>query len=276
MRFSTALRIAATGLALVAAGAWSQAPLRIGVTPGPLADSIEVAAGQARQQGLEVQVVEFTDWTTPNAALAAGDLDANYFQHHAFLDNAIRQRGYTFRSIGVGLQGSLGLYSARYKRLEDVPSGARLAIADDPANQTRALSFLRDIGLITLKVRNPRAISIDDIASNPRNFKLVEIPGPQLVRSFEDVDLEVSPPSSFVTAGRKDVANAALRYSLDDDSYWAIQFVSRADNAADPRLAQFIAIYQASPEVRQQLHASYGSNRNFYRLAWLAAQPQRP
>ncbi|KAF1022043.1 MAG: D-methionine-binding lipoprotein MetQ [Paracidovorax wautersii] len=274
MRFSTRLGMAVASLALLAGTTWAQAPLKIGVTPGPLADSIEVAAREARQQGMAVQVVEFTDWTTPNAALAAKDLDANYFQHHAFLDNAIRQRGYKFRSIGVGLQGSLRLYSARYQRLEDVPNGARLAIADDPANQTRALSFLRDVGLITLKVRNPRDISTNDIASNPRQLKFVEIPGPQLVRSFEDVDLEVSPPSGFVTAGRKDVANAALRYSLDDDSYWAIQFVSRDDNAADPRLAKFIAIYKASPEVRQQLHASYGSNRNFYRLAWLAAKPQ--
>lgn len=274
MRFSILLRTALAFLAPLAATAWAQAPLKIGVTPGPLADSAEVAAREARKQGLEVQIVEFSDWITPNTALAAKDLDANYFQHHAFLDNAIRERGYKFRSIGVGLQGSLGLYSARYKKIEDIPTGARLAIANDPANQTRALGFLRDIGLITLNVRNPRAVTPDDIATNPKKLKLVEIPGPQLVRSFEDVDVEVSPPSSFVTAGRKDVAHAALRYSLDDDSYWAIQFVAREDNATDPRLAKYIAIYQASEAVRAQLHASYGSNTHFYRLAWLKQKPQ--
>jgi D-methionine transport system substrate-binding protein len=66
--------------ALSAVGAWA-APLKIGVTPGSLADSVQVAAAEARNQGLNVEVIEFTDWTTPNTALAAGDIDINYFQH---------------------------------------------------------------------------------------------------------------------------------------------------------------------------------------------------
>ena len=271
---SRTARAAVAAVALSALGVssvWAQAPLRIGVTPGPLADSIEVAAKESRQQGVAVQVIEFTDWTTPNEALAVGDLDANYFQHHAFLDNAVAKRGYAFQSIGVGLQGSLGLYSARYPSLDALPVGATLAIADDPSNQTRALDFLRETGLISLKAGNPRAISLDDIEANPRQLKFIEVPGPQLVRSFEDVDAVVSPPSNFVTAGRIEVANAALRYSLNADPYWAIQFVSRQNNATDPRLAQFIALYQASPAVREQLHKSYASNANFYRLVWLNA-----
>ena len=102
---------AATVCAAPAAGAQTPAtaPLRIGVTPGSLADSVEVAAKEARQQGLEVQVIEFTDWTTPNTALAAGDIDLNYFQHQAFLNNAIQERGYPLVSVGVGLLPNIGL-----------------------------------------------------------------------------------------------------------------------------------------------------------------------
>ncbi|XAH24358.1 MetQ/NlpA family ABC transporter substrate-binding protein [Xylophilus sp. GW821-FHT01B05] len=269
MNLLTTLRAGAAALVLLAGAAWAQAPLRIGVTPGPLADSAEIAAAEARKQGLDVKVVEFSDWTTPNTALAAGDLDANYFQHQAYLDNAIKERGYKFRSVAVGLRGSLGLFSARYRRTEDIPAGARIALSNDPANQTRALAFLRDVGLLTLRPGTGRSFTLDDVAGNPRKLKFVEVPGPQLVRSFEDVDAVVTPPSAFVTAGRKDVAAAGLRYSIDEDSYWAIQFVARNDNAADPRLAKFIAIYQASPAVRKQLHESYGSNENFYSLAWL-------
>lgn len=85
---------ALTGLLAAAAIAQTPAaPLRIGVTPGSLADSVQVAAQEARRQGLDVKVIEFTDWTAPNTALAAGDIDLNYFQHQAFLDNAIRERG---------------------------------------------------------------------------------------------------------------------------------------------------------------------------------------
>lgn len=272
-RFLFVAFFALTLFSVAAQSGWAQtqnqAPLRIGVSPGPLADSIEVAANEARAHGLNVQAIEFTDWTTPNEALAVGDLDANYFQHRVFLDNAIAKRGYAFQSIGVGVQGTLGLYSSRFKSIADIPKGATIAIADDPSNQTRALDFLQEAGLITLKPSNPRAISIDDIVSNDHQLKFIEVPGPQLVRSYEDVDIEVTTPSNFVTAGHLDVANAALRYSRNADPYWAIQFVSRQNNRDDPRLAQFIAIYQASDAVREQLHQSYGNNANFYRLVWL-------
>ncbi|WP_230681642.1 MetQ/NlpA family ABC transporter substrate-binding protein, partial [Paracidovorax cattleyae] len=53
--------------------------MRIGVVPGAYADSVGVAAKEARAQGLQVEVIEFTDWTTPNVALNAGDIDINYF-----------------------------------------------------------------------------------------------------------------------------------------------------------------------------------------------------
>ena len=107
MMFALKKHLLALGaVALLAATASTSAvaaPLKIGVTPGSLADSVQVAAKEARQAGLDVQVIEFTDWTTPNTALDAGDIDINYFQHQAFLDNAIRDRGYKIESVGVGL-----------------------------------------------------------------------------------------------------------------------------------------------------------------------------
>ena len=74
------------------------APLKIGVVPGAYADSIAVAAKEAKAQGLDVQLVEFTDWTTPNVALNSGDIDANYFQHQPFLDNAIAKQSFKLQS----------------------------------------------------------------------------------------------------------------------------------------------------------------------------------
>ena len=113
--------------------------LVIGVTPGALADSIEVAADEARGAGLDVRVVEFSDWTTPNLALDAGDLDLNYFQHKAFLDNAIAETGYELVSVGLGLLPNIGLYSTRYPSFDALPDGARVGVASDPVNQGRGL-----------------------------------------------------------------------------------------------------------------------------------------
>ena len=259
--WSLAATLALPGLAAAAA-------LKIGVTPGSLADSVEVAAKEARAQGLDVQVIEFTDWTTPNTALAAGDIDLNYFQHQPFLDNAIRERGYAFTSVATGLLPNIGLYSLKTQRFADLKEGARVGVANDPVNQGRGLLLLEKAGLIQLREgKGPRA-GLDDIVSNPRRLRFVEIEGPQLVRALDDVDLAQGYPAHFVNAGRPQVAGNALLYSGIDDLYYAIRFVSRQDNARDPRIAQFVRIYQTSGAVQAQIHKSFAANDRLYSLPW--------
>lgn len=254
------------------------APLRIGVTPGALADSVEVAAAEARKQGLDVKVVEFTDWTTPNVALSAGDLDLNYFQHQAFLDNAVKERGYKFRSVATGVLPNIGLYSTRIKRFDELKEGARVGVASDPVNQGRGLLLLQKAGLIKLRDGVGAKGSVNDIVANPKKLKLIEVEGPQLVRALDDVDLAQGYPAHFVNAGKPQVAGAGLLYSGIDDTYFAIRFVAREDNAADPRVARFVKIYQDSAAVRKQLGASYANNDKLYSLPWLktASATERP
>lgn len=253
--------------ALVSA-AWA-APLKIGVTPGAIADSIETAAEVARAQGLEVEVIEFSEWRGPNAALAAGDLDANYFQHLPFLANAMKEGNYRFVPIAVGLLPNVGLFSLKVLRLEDLPEGARVAVASDPANQGRGLLLLERAGLIQLEPGKAAAATLDDVTANPRKLRFVEIEGPQLVRSLEDVDLAYGVTSHYVAAGKADIADRhGLLYSGVDDVQWAIHFVTREDNQDDPQLHRFIEIYQTAPAVRERIHASYAGNEKFYSLPW--------
>lgn len=245
-------------------------PLRIGVTPGAIADSIETAAQEARKQGLAVKVVEFTEWTGPNTALQAGDLDANYFQHLPFLENAVKEGKYKFKVVAPGLLPNQGLFSLKVSRFADLKDGAKVAIASDPANQGRGLLLLQKAGLIQLRDGVADKGQLDDVAANPKKLQLVEIPGPQLVRSLEDVDLAQGATSHYVAAGKADIADKhGLLYTDANDARWAIHFVAREDNANDPRLARFIRIYQESPAVRERIRASYAHNDKFYALAWL-------
>ena len=267
MKFSRLLLGVIASFVLGAAA--QAAPLKVGVYPGAIADSLETAAAEARKQGIDVKVIEFTDWTTPNSSLAAGDLDANYYQHQAFLDNVMKERGFKLKSVGVGLRGNMGLFSAKIQRIEDLKEGAKLALANDPTNQTRSLLLLQDAGLVKIRPNVAKTFTLDDVVENPRKLKFVELGGPQLVRAFEDVDLVVATPNNFISAGKKDVAAAGLRYSQDNDGYWAIQFVVRADAPVDPRLTKLIEIYQQSPAVRKQIHDSYDSNAKYYSLPWL-------
>ncbi|WOI47978.1 MetQ/NlpA family ABC transporter substrate-binding protein [Acidovorax sp. BLS4] len=245
-------------------------PLRIGVTPGSLADSVQVAAQEARQQGLDVKVIEFTDWTAPNTALAAGDIDLNYFQHQAFLDNAIRERGYAFVSVATGLLPNIGLYSLKVQRFADLKDGARVGVANDPVNQGRGLLLLEKAGLIQLKPGVGARGSVNDIVANPKKLRFAEIEGPQLVRALDDLDLAQGYPAHYVNAGKPQVAGSALLYSGIDDLAYAIRFVARQDNAQDPRIQRFVKVYQDSPAVRAQIGKSFAGNERLYSLPWLA------
>lgn len=275
-----ALLRAGAGLlgALAFSVAAQAAALKIGVTPGPLADSVHVAAQEASRQGLEVEVVEFSDWTAPNLALASKDLDANYFQHQAFLDNAVRESGYPLRAVGIGILSNVGLYSTRIRSFAELRDGARVAVANDPVNQGRGLQLLEKAGLIRLREGvGPRA-RLGDIVDNPKHLKLVEIDGPQLVRAIDDVDLAQGYPGHFAAAGTLDPGSALL-FSGVDDLYYAIRFVARTDNADDPRLQRFIRLYQESPAVREQIRKSNANNERLYSLPWLhndaeTAQPK--
>lgn len=257
----------ALALALTAGAALAET-LTIGVTPGSLADSIEVAATEARSQGLDVKVIEFTDWTTPNVALNAGDLDVNYFQHQAFLDNAVAETGYKLKSVAVGLLPNLGLYSSKFKSFGDLPQGGRVGVASDPVNQGRGLLLLERAGLIKLRDGVGSQGTLDDIAENQRELQFVEIEGPQLVRALDDVDLAQGYPAHYVNAGKPDVAGQALLYSGIDDLKFAIRFVTREDNADDPLVRRFVKIYQGSDAVKAQIHKSFADDSKLYSLPW--------
>lgn len=243
--------------ALALAGGALAAPLKIGVVPGIFADSVEAAAKEAKKQGLDVQVVEFTDWATPNVALDAGDIDLNYYQNSNYLANAVRDKGFKITSVQPG------------KRFDELKPGARIAVANDPVNQGRGLLLLEKAGLIKLRDGVGTRGNVRDIVGNPRNFKLVEIEGPQLVRALDDVDLAQGYPAHFVNAGKPQVAGSALLYSGIHDDYFAIRFVTRENNASDARVRKFVEIYQNSPAVKAQIARSFANDDKLYSLPWL-------
>lgn len=265
-RYSSALSALLLALSIAPVSAQT---LRVGVTPGALADSAHIAAREAKAKGLNVEIVEFTDWTLPNTALVNRDLDLNYYQHQAFLETFNRENKQSLKSIGVGTRGNIGIFSRKLKSLKDVPQGASVAIANDTSNQARALATLKDAGLITLKPNAPRLAQIEHIADNPKKLRFIEVAGPQLPRTLEDADLTVVSLGGLLQSGQLEIARKGLYYSEGSDEFWAIHFVTRGDNQSDPRVHAFVKLYQQSQAVRQQIHASYAGESRFYALPWL-------
>ncbi|MGF7468031.1 MetQ/NlpA family ABC transporter substrate-binding protein [Alcaligenes nematophilus] len=263
--------IVASALVLAVSPAIAADSLRIGVVPGAYADSINAAAKDAKAQGINVEVIEFTDWTTPNVAVDNGDIDINYFQHQPFLKNAIEKNGYKLASAGTGILANVGVYSLKHQAVDQVPQGGKVGIANDPVNQGRGLLLLQKVGLIKLKPEVGYLGSLDDIVENPKKLSFVEVEGPQLVRITGDVDIAQGYPH-FIVAAKAFDPSSGLAYSGIEDAQFAIQFVVKTDRTNDPVIQKFISIYQNSQSVRDVSRAAFNNDERLYTLAWLNAQ----
>lgn len=266
MKFTIAGLVSAAVIAFAAQA--DAETIKVGVVPGVYADSVEALVPEAKAKGLDIQIVEFTDWTTPNVALQAGDIDVNYFQHKPFMDNAIAERGYEFTPVGVGVLANIGIYSLKYKDFKSVPDGATVAIASDPVNQGRGLLLLEKGGLIKLKDGVGFKGSIDDIIDNPKHVTFTEVEGPQLARVTGDVDLALGYPH-FIVASKAFDPSSGLIYTGVGDKQFAIVFAARKDRADDPGLKQLVALYHNSPAVKAAISKAFANDPKLYTLPWL-------
>ena len=241
----------------------AEKPLKVGTTSA-IAIPLEAAVAEADKQGLKVELVEFTDWIAPNVSLASGDIDVNYFQHIPFLENANAAGGFHLVPYAKGVINNVGLYSKKYKSLEQLPVGATVAIANDPINSGRGLQLLAKAGLITLKPGVGYKATEEDIIANPKKIKILQVEAVQLVRAYDDADLVQGYPAYIRMAKTFDAESALLFDGIDHPEY-VIQFVIQPKSKDDKRLAKFIDIYQHSPVVKASLDKTYG---NLYQPGW--------
>ncbi len=226
--------------------------IRVGVTSGPHEQIFGAVKRVAeRDFGLKIKVVPFNDYVQPNAALAAGDLEANSFQHRPFLAAAIRAQGYKLVGFGKTWVGPIGLYSKRYKSLAELPAGAQIALPNDPANGGRVLLLLQQAGLVKLKTGIDPVAGVFatklDIVDNPRRLRLVEIDSPQLPRSLDDVDAAAINADYASKAGLKPGRDAILLE--DKEGPYACLIAVREQDRAEPWVQQLVQAYQTE-EVR--------------------------
>ncbi len=173
----------------------------VGATPEPHAALLNLVVDDLKAQGIELEVKEFTDYVTPNDAVEYGEIDANYFQHIPYLESFNTEHGYHLVNAGGIHIEPIALYSTKYSSLSDIPSGATIAIPNDPTNEGRALLLLQSAGLITLKDGAGLEAVPLDIVSNPKNLKFTEIEAATLPRVLSDVDAAVINGNYAIPAG---------------------------------------------------------------------------
>lgn len=247
MKFSLKglLTIAAAAIVLTGCGekAVDMNKIKVGVIAGAEEQVAEVAARVAKERyNLEVQLVTFSDYVTPNAALNDGSIDANAFQHKPYLDRQIADRGYKLAIVGNTFVYPIAGYSKQITTLDELASGSRVAVPNDPTNLGRSLLLLQQQGLITLRDDIGLLATVRDITDNPKNLRIMELDAAQLPRALDDVTLAIintTYASSINLTPEKDGI-----FVEDKDSPYVNLLVARQNNVNAENVQNFLKAYQ--------------------------------
>ncbi len=230
---------------VVAGAAQAQAVLRIGFFPGPYADQFKRGVMPALERaGVKVQPTEFSNIIQLNSALMDGNLDANVFQNRAFLETFNAQYKGDLVEVLQVPSAPLGLYSRKFTDLKALPQGASISLPNDPTSLGRSLAFLQLQGLIGLDPAVAAGKATEkNVASNPRNFKLVLLDAPQIPRSLDEVDLAAVLGNHVIASGM--LLSSAL--ALEDPApQYRIILVARKEVANGALLKQLAEAYRSA------------------------------
>lgn len=190
--------------------------IKIGVSPKPHKEIVDVAVPLLEKEGYKVEITEFNDYVQPNTAVEEGSLDCNYFQHTPYLNDQNQSRGLHLKSVASIHLEPMGLYSKKLTTLDELQDGATIAIPNDSSNEARALRLLADNGLI--KINDSETVTPADITENPKNLKFSELEAAAVPRAVDDVDAAVINGNYAIEAGFNPTTNAILKEDKDSEA----------------------------------------------------------
>ncbi|MDU2066077.1 MAG: MetQ/NlpA family ABC transporter substrate-binding protein [Sporomusaceae bacterium] len=228
--------------------------LKVGATAVPHAEILNAIKPTLAKEGIDLQVVEFSDYVQPNMALADKELDANFFQHIPYLEKFSAEHnlklGYT---VAVHIE-PMGVYSKKIKNLSELQNGAQIGIPNDPTNGGRALALLEKAGLITLKEGVGIKATVADIKDNPKNLKFRELEAPQLPRSLDDLGAAVI-TTNYALEAKLVPTKDALFIETKDSPYANILAVRKGDENR-PEIQKLSKVLN-SEEVKKFIEEKY-------------------
>ncbi|MBQ7263119.1 MAG: MetQ/NlpA family ABC transporter substrate-binding protein [Synergistaceae bacterium] len=236
--------------------------VRLGVT-GSIYDEIWAPAKEAlAEQGIELELVQFTDYVTPNRALADGDIDLNGFQHQVYLKDEIESRGYELTNIANTFVVPLNLYSIKIKSVSEIKDGDIIAIPNDPTNGGRALKVLSGAGLITLKGSAGFDPTKDDIEKYDVAIEIEELAANAIPAALPDVTAAIINDSYALDYGLKASEAVFQDTSIKEEEYWNL-IAARTKDLDDPdKVALYDAVVKAfqsqgTRDVLAELHGGF-------------------
>ncbi len=202
-------------LALMATGLAAE-EIKVGVSPGEHAEIMEEVARIAEPMGLDIDVIEFSDYVVPNQALADGDIQANSFQHVPYLEAQMKDRGFELSVVGNTITTPMGVYSDKITDIADLEEGATFGIPNDPTNGGRALLVLQQLGMIKVDEAAGLVPTVLDITENPKNLSFKELDAAQLPRSLADLDAALINTNYAIASGLSPKEDSIAMESADN------------------------------------------------------------
>lgn len=203
---------------------------------------------EAKKEGLNVKIVDFTDFNQPNPALSGKETDLNWFQHIDYLANYNVEQNDDLAVVGSTAIYPLGLYSQKYKDVKDIPEGAEIAVPNDPTNLTRSILLLADKGLIELKEKGLQYPSLDDIDTEKSKVKVLDVDAAQAARSLSDVAAAVI-NNTYVSDANLNPSDAitADDASSDGAKKYVNVFASKPEDKDNEDYKKLVEIYHSEP-----------------------------
>lgn len=226
----------------------------------------EVIKRYKDKTGNEVELVVFSDYNQPNEALESGDIDLNAYQHKKFLEEYNKDHKTDLVSIGNTMLAPLGIYSKKYKTLDEVKENDEVVIPNDASNGARALFLLQDAGLIKVKGDKGASVTVNDIEENSKNLKITEVDAAQTARNLDSAALAVV-NDTFALDSKIATEYPGLKFEeskADDDNPYVNIFAGKKDRKDDEVLNDFVKNYYQTDDTKKDYEKFTGG-------AWIPA-----
>ena len=230
--------------------------LRVGASPTPHAEILAQVVDDLAEQGIDLQIVEYTDYVVPNTAVEDGEDDANYFQHTPYMENFNAERGTHLVAVGDVHYEPMGIYAGQTTSLDALPDGATIAVPNDATNDGRALLLLQAQGLITIDEAAGLECTPNDITDNPKNLVFKELEAAMLPQTIDEVNLSVINSNYALQAGFNPVEDSLAIESADSTPYPNVIAVKEGNENNEAVQALVKALQ--SDKVRDYIEETYG------------------
>lgn len=234
--------------------------VKLGVVGAVYEDLWKPAQDKLKDEGINLEIVQFSDYVTPNNALNNGDIDLNAFQHEIYLNTEVQQYNYAIEPAGYTFIIPLNLYSNKVKSVDEIKDGDTIAIPDDLTNGGRALKVLAAAGLIELKSDASFSPTLDDIAKYNKQITIKELKANTIPSTLDDVTAGIINGNYALDFGLKTDDAIFKDTSVNEEKYWNLVAVRTSDLQDESKKEIFTKVIKAfqSEETEKVFNEQFG------------------